>query len=130
MALDGAVLTDDARVLVVDDDDTISEFVGMALADEGYQVLYAQHGLAALEIIASQGNPSLILLDMRMPVMDGWQFSREYRQRSGPHAPIIVLTAAADAARSAQQINADAFLPKPFDLQDLLTLVDRYVHHS
>jgi CheY-like chemotaxis protein len=102
----------------------------MALTDEGYDVLRAEHGAAALDIIAANGNPSLILLDMRMPVMDGWQFSREYRQLAGPHAPIIVLTAAADAARSAQQIDADDFLPKPFDLEDLLHLVGRYVHAS
>ncbi len=118
------------RVLVVDDDETISEFVGMALSDEGYNVVTAPHGAAALELIARDGEPGLILLDMRMPVMDGWQFSREYRQRGGTRAPIVVLTAAADAELSAKQIQADAFLAKPFDLTELLALVDRYVHRA
>jgi CheY-like chemotaxis protein len=115
------------RVLVVDDDETISEFVSMALEDEGYDVATAPHGAAALDLIDRDGEPNLILLDMRMPVMDGWQFSEHYRRRAGPHAPIVVLTAAANAAQSADQIHADAFLAKPFDLGDLLTLVGRYV---
>ena len=119
-----------ARVLVVDDDETISEFVEMALSDEGYDVVTAPHGAAALQVINEQGSPSLILLDMRMPVMDGWQFSREYRQLDGPHAPIVVLTAAADAAQSAQQINADGYLSKPFDLSELIALVGRYASAS
>jgi two-component system, chemotaxis family, chemotaxis protein CheY len=119
-----------ARVLVVDDDETISEFVEMALSDEGYDVVTAPHGAAALQVITEQGNPSLILLDMRMPVMDGWQFSREYRALAGPKAPIVVLTAAADAAQSAQQINADGYLSKPFDLSDLIDLVGRYASAS
>jgi CheY-like chemotaxis protein len=67
---------------------------------------------------------------MRMPVMDGWQFSREYRLLDVPHAPIVVLTAAADAAQSAQQINADAYLSKPFDLSELIALVGRYANAS
>ena len=58
-------------ILVVDDDASIRELIGMALVDEGYEVQAAPHGAAALEVI-SHSRPSVILLDMRMPVMDGW----------------------------------------------------------
>jgi CheY-like chemotaxis protein len=113
------------RVLVVDDDPDILEFVSMALEDEGYNVVSAPHGAAALERLEA-APPDVILLDMRMPVMDGWEFARAYRQRPGPHAPIIVLTAAHDAAERASQIQAEAFLGKPFEIDDLLNSVERF----
>jgi two-component system chemotaxis response regulator CheY len=114
-------------VLVVDDDEEIREFVDMALSSEGYEVVSAPHGAAALELI-QQRSPSMILLDMRMPVMDGWAFARAYRERPGPHAPIIVVTAAQDAADRAAQIDADGFLSKPFGLDELLMLIDHYLY--
>lgn len=114
-----------ARVLVVDDDEGIREFVTVALADEGYEVMVAAHGAAALDLLGASC-PDVILLDMRMPTMDGWEFSRIYRESPGPHAPIIVLTAARDASGRAAQIQADACLNKPFDVDELLDVVGRY----
>jgi two-component system, chemotaxis family, chemotaxis protein CheY len=111
-------------VLVVDDDATIRQFIEMALTDQGYQVVLAEHGQAALDVL-SRLQPELILLDMRMPVMDGWAFAQAYRTTRPPHAPVIVLTAARDAAQSAQEIAADAVLAKPFDLRDLMQLIRR-----
>ena len=112
-------------ILVVDDDESIREFVSVALADEGYRVLTASDGAAALELARRQ-HPGVILLDMRMPVMDGWEFSRAYRRLPSPHAPIVVVTAARDVAARAAQIQADAFLAKPFDLDELLDVVSRF----
>ena len=112
-------------VLVVEDDDALREAVVAALEDEGYAVLAAPNGLAALDVVARSA-PLAILLDMRMPIMDGWEFARAYRERPGPHAPIIVFTAARDAGRWAAEIDADAYLAKPFNLNDLLALVERY----
>ena len=114
------------RVLVIDDDEPILEAIGLALADEGYEVDTAPHGAAALEI-AGRRPPHLILLDMRMPVMDGWQFVRAYRQRPGPHAPIVVVTAGTDADARAAAIGAQGALGKPFDLGALLAVVE---HHT
>lgn len=114
------------RVLVVDDDDSIRDFVSVALAYEGYEVVSAENGEAALGAIDRGRGVAVILLDMRMPVMDGWEFARVYRERPGPHAPIIVLTAARDAADYAAQIQADGFLAKPFDLDALIRTVARH----
>lgn len=113
-------------VLVVDDDDSIREFVSVALTDEGYEVLTAEDGAAALETVQRR-QPGVILLDMRMPVMDGWEFARAYRAFPDPHVPIVVVTAARDAADRAAQIQADGYLAKPFDLDDLLAIVERFV---
>ena len=115
------------RILVVDDEDPIREVVSMVLEDEGYEVVTAPHGAAALGQIR-RARPDAILLDMRMPVMDGWQFARAYRQLPGPHAPIIVVTAAQHAARWAAEVKADGYVAKPFDLPHLLDVVGRYAH--
>ena len=112
------------RVLIVDDDDSIREFISMALTDDGYEVATAEEGLRALDL-ARSWKPTLILLDMRMAGMDGWSFARAYRDVPGGRAPILVLTAARDAAMYAAEIEADAFLAKPFELRDLLNLVAR-----
>jgi CheY-like chemotaxis protein len=112
-------------ILVVDDDEGIRKLIDMALIDEGYSVLTAASGADALEV-AEKSPPGMILLDMRMPIMDGWAFAEAYRLTSGPHAPIIVLTAARDAQQWAEEISADGFLAKPFDLDDLLHVVEQY----
>lgn len=116
-------------VLVVDDDESIREFISVALMDEGYAVQTAADGAEALVSI-KQERPGVILLDMRMPIMDGWEFSRVYRTTPAPHAPIIVVTAARDAAERASQIHADGYLSKPFELDDLLAMVGRYVREA
>ncbi len=114
-----------APILVVDDDESILEFVREALTDEGYAVLIATDGAQALEL-ARQQPPALILLDMRMPIVDGWQFADTYAQTPGPHAPIIVMTAARDAARITEEIHADGTLAKPFSLDNLLQVVEQH----
>ena len=112
-------------ILVVDDDAAIRRVVAAVLADEGYTVAEAPDGGAALAR-ARAAPPRLILLDMRMPGMDGWEFARRYRRRPGPHAPIICVTAAVDAAARGAQIGAVAALAKPFDLDELVALVGRH----
>ena len=113
------------QVLVVDDDEGIREFVAMALSSVGYDVMSAPDGAAALELLATS-QPAVILLDMLMPKVDGWEFARLYEQRPGPHAPIIVLTAARDAQARAAEIKADAWLAKPFHLDALFACVKRH----
>ena len=114
-------------VLVVEDDANIRDVVQMALTDEGYVVETAPNGAAALEL-AERARPDLILLDMRMPVMDGWDFARTYRERPGPHAPIVVLTASRKVAEWAAEVSAQGYVGKPFDLEEVLTAVAHHVH--
>jgi CheY-like chemotaxis protein len=112
-------------ILVVEDDEDILHSIGFFLADEGYPVALAVNGKEALER-AEERSPCLILLDMNMPVMDGWAFASAYRARPGPHTPIIVLTAAHDSQSRAAEIAADDVISKPFDLDQMLELVRRY----
>ncbi len=106
-----------------------------ALRGEGYGAAAAPDGATALALLddaragrQEQGAPSsigLILLDLRMPGMDGWQFAARYRRTPGPHAPIVVFAAQpdAEAAALADRLGATGFLTKPFELDDLLEMV-------
>ena len=117
-------MTAEVSVLIVEDDEALREVVTTALSDEGYAVHAVPNGLAALDVV-DRASPGLILLDMRMPVMDGWEFARRYRERPGPHAPIVVFTAARDAGERAAEVAADAYIAKPFSLDELLDVVAR-----
>ena len=112
------------RVLVVDDEPSIREVLCDVLHDEGYAVDEAEHGAAALDAVATHA-PDVILLDMRMPILDGWGFAREYRTRPGPHAPIIVMSAAMNASAWAAEVAAAGVVPKPFELEALLAAVEQ-----
>jgi two-component system, chemotaxis family, chemotaxis protein CheY len=112
-------------ILVVDDDETIRDLLDMTLSEEGYEVVAAPNGAAALELVR-RARPDVILLDMKMPVLDGWQFARAYRAAPGPHAPVVVLTAAENAAQRAAEIKADGWIAKPFDLDELLRVIQQH----
>ena len=112
-------------VLVIDDDPAVREIVRDALEFDGYPVVTAEDGaaaLAALEHVA----PGVVLLDIRMPNMDGWEFSRRYRAVAGATAPLVLMTGDADAHRLCAEIGADACLSKPFHLAELYGLVAGY----
>lgn len=111
-------------VLIVDDDANIRDFLSVALEDEGYAVSQAENGAVALQVV-DQHPPKVILLDMRMPVMDGWEFARRFRAEHDGAAPIVVMTAAPDAKKRCREINGDACLPKPFELDELLTTIEQ-----
>jgi CheY-like chemotaxis protein len=127
---DGKWLTEADRlatcpVLIVDDDPSLLETVSAILADEGYRIATATNGLEALNLLAYQEPlPRVVLLDMRMPVMNGWDFAREI-QRQGIPLRLIVMTAAQDATAWASEIEAEGVLPKPFELEQVLTEVER-----
>jgi CheY-like chemotaxis protein len=109
-------------ILVVDDEESFLSIVAFTLTKEGYSVVTAPNGAAALDAVERQP-PALVLLDMTLPDMHGLAFAQAYRQRSGSHAPIVVMTAEVDAARHAAEVGAVAFLAKPFDLVELLYVV-------
>ena len=116
---------DQQPILVVDDDEIILSTVEFILVEDGYAVVVASNGKEALDS-AEKHSPSVILLDMKMPVMDGWAFVKAYRERPGPHAAIIMMTAAHDSRSRASEIAADAYVEKPFDVDHVLSLVRRF----
>jgi two-component system, chemotaxis family, chemotaxis protein CheY len=109
-------------VLVVDDDPDILEAVCDILEVEGYRVSRARHGGEALERLRGE-RPSLILLDLMMPVMDGIAFAHALRDRRvEPEIPIVVISADGNPQKAAS-IGARGFLAKPFDIEALLSHV-------
>ena len=112
-------------VLVVDDDPAIRSAIREALELDGYRVTTAADGAAGLAALRHVA-PCVVLLDMRMPYVDGWEFSRLYRAGDEEAAPIVVMTAAEDARRWCEEIGGDACLAKPFDLAELYGLVAGY----
>jgi two-component system, OmpR family, response regulator MprA len=110
-----------APILVVDDEPDVLDVVVMMLESEGYEVRAAPDGVEALDIL-ERDKPGVVLLDMRMPRMDGWAFARAARERN-IEVPIIVMTAAQDARRWAEEIDAAAYLGKPFQLEELVETV-------
>jgi two-component system, chemotaxis family, chemotaxis protein CheY len=117
-------------ILVVDDDPDILEALSEILEAEGFEIRRARNGKEALERLEPDP-PQLILLDLMMPVMDGWEFAQRMRQRptfSG--IPIIVLSADRNVGSKALDIGAVGHLAKPFELNDLLEMVRRALKGS
>ena len=100
--------------------------MGRSLEQAGFPTRIAGDGHAALREV-ERTMPDLILLDMRMPVMDGREFARVFRERHGEGTPIVAITAAEHAASFAQEIGADDALAKPFELDALIGTVAKYL---
>jgi two-component system, chemotaxis family, chemotaxis protein CheY len=112
-------------ILVVDDDADLREFLRLTVASMGFEVTCASNGQDALDVMEGH-DPDLILLDMKMPVMDGWEFCRALEGRDA-RPPIVVLTAAPDPAARAVEVHAEGWLGKPFEYADLEAIVHRFV---
>jgi CheY-like chemotaxis protein len=112
-------------VLVVDDDDDIRAAERQLLRDNGFRVVEARDGAEALWFM-QHDPPALVVLDVQMPGVDGPAFARELRMGLR-HVPLVILTAAADPRHEADRCNAEAFLAKPFDSDDLLRMVKKFV---
>jgi len=117
-------LLEEKPVLVVDDDPSIVNVISQALASEGYPVVGAANGAEALRSL-SELRPSVVLLDMVMPIMDGWDFI-EVSKSSGLDLPIVIMSAYRSAADWARATGALDYLPKPFDLAELTAKVARF----
>ena len=117
-------LPEDRLVLIVDDDPDILQTLGLCLSTEGYRVLMAANGEEALEVLKSE-RPDVILLDLMMPVMDGWQFVAEMDARGQRGAPLLILSADRAVQGHAGNLKASGHLAKPFDLDELLTKVQQ-----
>jgi DNA-binding response OmpR family regulator len=113
-----------APVLVVDDDPHLRRLLAWALEDEGIAVETAADGYEAIARLA-QRRPALVVLDMGLPGRDGYAVADSLRAAYGGTVPILVLTADGRAAAKAQRVGAFAYLPKPFELEELLAAVQR-----
>ena len=114
-------------ILVVEDDADIRAALADVLAEEGYDVRVAANGEEGLAELRREPRPALVLLDLMMPVLNGWQFRRA--QLSDPalaDVPVVIVSADAAAGREATNMGASAFLQKPVELDDLLSVVARF----
>lgn len=119
------------KVLIVEDDTDLRDALSQILEDEGYGVWSAEHGRDALERLRDGKKPCLILLDLTMPVMNGWQFREE--QRQDPllaSIPVVVISAGANLAEQLQPLGVQDYLRKPIQLGQLLATVRRYCEMS
>jgi CheY-like chemotaxis protein len=114
------------HILIVDDDPAIRRVVADILEMSSYGVREAANGAEALDDVRTSP-PALVLLDLMMPVMDGWEFLRRCRSdQACGRVPVAVMSAARDAGAISDELGASAFLPKPFELDDILTIVSRF----
>lgn len=115
-------------ILVVEDDNDIREALMGVLSDEGYPVLGAADGRQALDRLRDGARPSLILLDLMMPFMNGWQFRAEQKLDAAlSDIPVVVISADANVRQKAESLDAVGYLKKPVELEGLLDVVKRFV---
>jgi CheY-like chemotaxis protein len=115
------------RVLVVEDEPENRLFIGMMLRNEGYDVSEAEDGPSAFEMLSNGTSPELILLDVMMPGLNGWQVFERLRQDARwAQIPVVMLTALAQRAdvERAVQLGVDGYLTKPFEPTDLLHTIE------
>jgi two-component system, cell cycle sensor histidine kinase and response regulator CckA len=112
------------RVLVVENERNLRESLGQLLEEKSYEVSFAENGREALTVLAAEAVPDLIVLDLKMPVMDGWEFRTI--QKDDPKLGLIpVLAISADASPKAAAISAQGYLRKPFDSEEVMVAVER-----
>ena len=105
------------RLLIVEDDEDARENLALLLELKGHEVETARHGLEALEKLREIGPPCLIILDLMMPVMDGWEFRGALCEDSTMRdVPVVLLSGIADVNAAARQLHVVDHLSKPVDL--------------
>lgn len=115
------------RVLIIEDDEAISEAIASLLEDCGYSAIRAADGRVGLEALRSGTKPALILLDMAMPGMNGWRFREEQMKDAGlARIPVVVFTADSGAEERARELGAAGWLRKPVDPLRLLSTVEKH----
>jgi len=114
-------------VLVIDDDPAIREVVSTILVLEGYCVEAAGSGADALELLQGGVRPRLILMDLRMPGVDGWTLHDKLKHEPAlAKIPVVVISGDRDATQAGSSLCVDGVLTKPIDLTDLLQTVERH----
>jgi two-component system, chemotaxis family, chemotaxis protein CheY len=116
-------VSEERLVLIVDDDQDILQMLGLCLSTAGYRIVMSNNGEEALEVLKTE-RPHVILLDLMMPVMDGWQFVAEMDARGLRGSNLVILSANRAVQGHAGSLRASAHLAKPFDLDELLGKVE------
>ena len=112
-------------VLIVEDDNDLREALAESFRAEGYTVAEADHGQSAMKHLQESVLPRVILLDLMMPVMDGWGFrTAQLQDPLLASLPVIVITG--DGRPAARAVAADEYVTKPIDFDRLLTVVRRF----
>jgi CheY-like chemotaxis protein len=115
------------QVLIIEDDLDIRDALGQILEEEGYSVATAANGREALQRLRSGPPPRLILLDLMMPVMNGWQFRAEQKQDPAlAEIPVVVISADTNIRDKASQLGVNEYFRKPIEISGLLQTLERY----
>jgi CheY-like chemotaxis protein len=115
------------EILIVEDDSALREALAQVLSDEGYELLSARDGLEAVNCLKKGNRPDVILLDLSMPVVNGWEF-RMFQKRDPELAriPIVLITAGGYSREEVAWLEPSALIPKPVDLDVLLAVIRRF----
>jgi CheY-like chemotaxis protein len=117
------------QVLVIEDEADLRKSVAEVLKLEGYEVVTAAHGEEALEELRNGCEPEVIVLDLMMPVMDGWTFRRRQREADDldDDMAVVVFTSAKNVDEGDEDLAPDAVIEKPVAIQQLIEIVDKHV---
>jgi CheY-like chemotaxis protein len=116
------------KILLVEDNPSILNIMKLALETSGFEVLTSQNGYDALELLMQMKHlPSLIILDLMMPIMNGFEFRKaQLNDKNLAHIPIILLTANNNFQEYKELLQAHEFLNKPVDIKDLLYIIENF----
>lgn len=116
-------------ILLIEDDPHLRDSVQAVLEVEGYQVVTAEHGLEGLQRLDATAQPCLILLDLMMPVMNGWEFLETMQGRDRAQPPVVVVSAAAQLDDVQARFQCQV-LRKPFDIDHLLAVAEQHCQRA
>ena len=115
------------RVLIVEDDADLRESLSLILEEEGFEVIRAENGRIALDYLKGNRAPCVVLLDLMMPVMNGWEFrDAQLQDPELSGIPVVVLSADARTASKAQALGVEQYLRKPIQLDQLVGVVANF----
>jgi DNA-binding response OmpR family regulator len=114
-------------ILIVDDEIDLVSLIKDTLEEKGFNVLTAANGKEAFDVIYRESIPDLILLDMNMPVMNGWNFAHKFYDEFGRACPIVIMTAEEDSQTRALEIGADTYLGKPLEFDSIAKVVESMI---
>jgi CheY-like chemotaxis protein len=119
------VTKEDRTILVVEDDESTRRVITDVLEDRGFRVAAAGNGAEALTVL-DQAHPDLMVLDLLMPVMHGWDFMERYAEKTGGQPlPIVVVSVNRALPRSFSRLGVRTLVPKPFQVDDLVAAVEQ-----